>query len=156
MSARFAWLLQPIQLCDSTAKSGIDREDATIVWQSAEMSKGKRIKFEKGSRTDKILKKQLRAFRKKFGRDPGPGDPVFFDPNADTPQPIPRADLEQTMREVAQYLPPDIAYAYLKTDGMLVTEGNLHLWSDEDMEEWDAAIDEYWRLQDEQEDRGGN
>lgn len=120
------------------------------------MSKGKRIKFEKGSRTDKILKKQLRAFRKKFGRDPGPGDPVFFDPNADTPQPIPRADLEQTMREVAQYLPPDIAYAYLKTDGMLVTEGNLDLWSDEDMEEWDAAIDEYWRLQDEQEDRGGN
>lgn len=56
------------------------REVATIILHPADMGKGKRIKFEKGSRTDKILKKQLRAFRKKFGRDPGPNDPVFFDP----------------------------------------------------------------------------
>lgn len=116
------------------------------------MGKGRRVKFEKGSRTEKILKKQLRAFRKKFGRDPGPGDPIFFDPNADTPQPIPQADIDATMREVAQFLPPHIAYAYLKTGGMLVTESNLHLWSEDDMAEWDAALDEYWRLHDESEE----
>jgi hypothetical protein len=31
------------------------------------------------------LKEQREAFRKKFGRDPGPGDPVIFDPLADKP-----------------------------------------------------------------------
>jgi hypothetical protein len=28
------------------------------------------------------------AFREKFGRDPGPDDPVFFDPDADEPTPL--------------------------------------------------------------------
>lgn len=53
---------------------------------------------------------------------------------------------------MAQYLPPHIAYAYLKTGGMLVTESNMHLWSEEDMAEWNGAIDEFWRLYGEQED----
>ena len=35
----------------------------------------------------RAMKNQLRAFKKKFGREPGPNDPVFFDPDADTPQP---------------------------------------------------------------------
>jgi hypothetical protein len=30
-----------------------------------------------------MLLRQREAFRKKFGRDPGPSDPFFFDPNAD-------------------------------------------------------------------------
>lgn len=116
------------------------------------MGKGRRVKFEKGSRIDKILKKQLRAFRKKFGRDPGPNDPVFFDPNADTPQRISRADIDEGMRMFAEGLPPHIAYAYLKTDGLLPFEDNLHLFSEEDLAEWKAAVDEYWRLHGEQED----
>lgn len=116
------------------------------------MGKGRRIKFEKGSRTDKILKKQLRAFRKKFGRDPGPGDPLFFDPDADTPQPISRAVMEEGMREVAKLLPPDIAYAYLKTDGLLLTVENEHLMAPEDLEAWHAAIEEYWAMHEKQED----
>lgn len=116
------------------------------------MGKGRRVKFEKGDRTDKILKKQLRAFRKKFGRDPGPGDPVFFDPDADTPQPVPQAAIDATMRQVAEFLPPQIAYACLKTGGLLLTEENYHLMSDEDLAEWNAAVDEYYRLQAEQED----
>lgn len=31
------------------------------------------------------LEEQCEAFREKFGREPGPGDPVFFDPEADQP-----------------------------------------------------------------------
>jgi hypothetical protein len=124
------------------------RQTANFLGQDERMGKGRRIKFEKGGRVDKILKKQLRAFRKKFGRDPGQSDPVFFDPDADTPQPMPRAVLEEGMREVAKLLPPDIAYAYLKTDGLLVTEANIHLVPKADLEEWDAAIAEYWRLAD--------
>jgi hypothetical protein len=33
------------------------------------------------------LKQQLEAFREKFGREPGAGDPIFFDPDATEPRP---------------------------------------------------------------------
>jgi hypothetical protein len=33
----------------------------------------------------KILEQQREKFRQKFGRDPGPEDPVFFDPSVDAP-----------------------------------------------------------------------
>lgn len=33
------------------------------------------------------LENQLEAFREKFGREPGPGDPLFFDPDATNPPP---------------------------------------------------------------------
>lgn len=35
-----------------------------------------------------ILEQQRELFRQKFGRDPGPGDPIFFDPDMNTPDPI--------------------------------------------------------------------
>ena len=37
----------------------------------------------------KILKAQHKQFKEKFGRDPGPNDPIFFDPDSDTPRPMP-------------------------------------------------------------------
>ena len=35
-----------------------------------------------------VLLKQREAFIQKFGRKPGPTESVFFDPNADDPQPL--------------------------------------------------------------------
>ena len=35
-----------------------------------------------------ILEKQKQAFIEKFGREPSPNDPVFFDPDYDYPTPI--------------------------------------------------------------------
>ncbi len=35
-----------------------------------------------------LLLKQREAFIQKFGREPGLTEPVFFDPNADDPQPL--------------------------------------------------------------------
>jgi hypothetical protein len=32
------------------------------------------------------ITEQQRRFEKKFGRKMGPGDPIFFDPDADVPQ----------------------------------------------------------------------
>lgn len=32
-------------------------------------------------------------FKTKFGREPGPNDPVFFDPDCDTPTPITKEQL---------------------------------------------------------------
>jgi hypothetical protein len=46
---------------------------------------GKRSRVTKVAITDRtraILEAQQQRFREKFGRDPGPSDPVFFDPDA--------------------------------------------------------------------------
>ncbi len=49
-----------------------------------------------------IMKKQLRSFRKKFGREPGPGDPVFFDPDAESPVPISEVKFETEVIKAAR------------------------------------------------------
>jgi site-specific recombinase XerD len=46
------------------------------------------------------LLRQREAFKAKFGREPGPDDPVFFDPDADTPVPISREQMEADLDEV--------------------------------------------------------
>jgi hypothetical protein len=48
------------------------------------------------------LLQQRAAFRAKFGRDPGPGDPIFFDPDADTPVPISPDRMERELDEAAR------------------------------------------------------
>lgn len=53
-------------------------------------------------RVHQALLEQRKAFVEKFGREPGPGDPVFFDPDKDVPTPIDPdrldADLEKALR----------------------------------------------------------
>jgi hypothetical protein len=41
------------------------------------------------------LEEQKAAFRAKFGREPGPKDPIFFDPDAEEPRPIPIEQLNR-------------------------------------------------------------
>jgi hypothetical protein len=54
-------------------------------------------------RVRKALLDQRKAFIEKFGREPGPSDPVFFDPDKDVPTPIDAqrldADLEKAIRD---------------------------------------------------------
>jgi hypothetical protein len=100
--------------------------------------------------TNKALVKQLSAFRERFGRDPGPDDPVFFNPDEDTPEPVTSAqldDLDHKMIEamVEVGIPADVIYAYKKI-GRIVTQENEHLLSEQDREEWSDALDEYKRL----------
>jgi hypothetical protein len=49
------------------------------------------------------LLEQRKAFIEKFGREPGPNDPVFFDPDKDVPTQIDAArmdaDLEKALRD---------------------------------------------------------
>ena len=92
-----------------------------------------------------ILKKQLADFRKKFGRDPGPNDPVFFDPTKDEPTEIdPQAFAKDVVAAMkAAKTPPQIIYAYEKT-GRLLTSDNLDKYPPEAIAEWEAAIDDYF------------
>lgn len=97
-------------------------------------------------RTPHQLKMMQKAFKRKFGRDPGPNDPVFFDPDTDTPVPFPKekmqADVLAAMKGAG--LAPELIYAYRKT-GRLIMEGNNY--PPGAVEEWQAAIDEYFALE---------
>jgi len=88
-----------------------------------------------------------REFRERFGRDPGPDDPVFFDPSAEEPRTLDEdgealfiAMSEMAMRTAG--IDPAVIYASRKT-GLIVTERNQHLLSDDDRADWIEAIFEY-------------
>ena len=106
-------------------------------------TRGRTIKLDPESMD--MMNQQLQAFREKFGREAGPNDPVFFDPDADTPQPFPLEKYleESTKAMVAAGIRPEIIYAHRKTGGLIVTEENQGKLSAEDIAEWEAAIDEY-------------
>ena len=92
------------------------------------------------------IEHQLEAFRAKFGREPRPDDPIFFDPDAEEPTPISDRRYEQAMIDamVAADIPPELIYAFKRT-GRVVTEQNKRLLTPEELREWDEAIDEYHR-----------
>ena len=88
-----------------------------------------------------------REFRERFGRDPGPDDPVFFDPSAEEPRTLDEdgealfiAMSEMAMRRAG--IDASLIYASRKT-GLMVTERNQHLLSDDDRADWIEAIFEY-------------
>jgi hypothetical protein len=94
--------------------------------------------------TADALRRQGEAFKKKFGREPGPEDPVFFDPDADIPQPYPEEKMTQEMVTAMRRAGIDETriYAYQKT-GMMITETNYDQWSKADLAEYRQAMEEY-------------
>lgn len=48
-----------------------------------------------------MMEGQARCFREKFGRDPRPEDPIFFDPDANEPRP---RELDTVAREMTEGL----------------------------------------------------
>lgn len=57
-----------------------------------------------------VLQEQRERFRKRFGRDPGPRDPAFFDEDADVPTPMSavkvQAESIDSLREAGA--PPEV------------------------------------------------
>jgi hypothetical protein len=102
-----------------------------------------------GERKRKLAeaRRKLReAFIEKFGREPGPDDPLIFDDDYDTPVPLTeekfRARALEAMR--ATGTPPHLVYAFEKT-GFMVNEQAYKQMSPADRAEYDAAIKEYFR-----------
>ncbi len=91
---------------------------------------------------------QRQSFRQKFGREPGPQDLVFFDPDRDVPAPVDIDKSEEAllMAMKAAGIAPELIYAWQRT-GRLVTEENLERLSAEAVAEWQGAIEEYRQLQ---------
>ena len=93
-----------------------------------------------------IYRTQVEDFRRKFGREMGPDDPFFFDPEADTPQFRAPADAEIAIDLLARLMGEagiDAAaiYAFKKTGGLFPSP-ELSL-SAEERIEWNAAVYEY-------------
>jgi hypothetical protein len=97
---------------------------------------------------EQALEDQTKAFIAKFGRAPGPNDPIFFDPDSDVPRPYPEEKLKAEMLEAmkAAGMRPELIYAYEKT-GFFVNETGYKSMSPADRREYDDAIDEYFRLE---------
>jgi hypothetical protein len=75
----------------------------------------------------------------KFGHEPGPDDPIFFDLDGDQV----RADTADAMR--AAGIAPALIYAYEET-GLIVTQENRRLIPDVELREFDDKVREYYEL----------
>jgi len=93
-----------------------------------------------------VYRTQVEAFRKKFGRDMGPDDPFFFDPDSETPQFRAPHEVDVALDLLAMLMGQagvDAAaiYAFKKTGGLFPTPtAGL---SAEEIAEWDRAVQEY-------------
>jgi hypothetical protein len=73
------------------------------------------------------LEQRRQAFVNKFGREPGPGDPIFFDPDADQPRFRTEAQMNEMRDEICTVMlnsgiDPAYVYAYFE-DGPLANDG---------------------------------
>jgi hypothetical protein len=123
----------------------------------AKKEKAGRTNYDDGSTTvtmfpelQQLLREQRRAFAGKFGREPGPDDPLFFDPDADTPQFITERTSDRLIEQLVEAMrkagvDEAYIYGYTKT-GLLVTRENMHLMRPEELKEFEEAVREYQRL----------
>jgi len=104
---------------------------------------------------------QLQAFRAKFGRDPGPDDPVFFDPDADEPTEMTDRHWDEGMASIAQAATEaGVDPAYIRAwqeVGYVVTDANQHLFSAAEVQAYlDAVARHRDDLDDEEFDADGD
>ena len=94
-------------------------------------------------------RRQTEAFLRRFGREMGPDDPFFFDPDADTPRFLPPDKAAGALEFIANVMTqagvdPAAVYAFRKTGGLLPVRGREM--RPEDLAEWNAAFDEYYEM----------
>ena len=65
------------------------------------MKKAKRV-IKLPPQAMEALIEQRRLFVEKFGRQPGPDDPVFFDPDASEPTPIDLGEIKRGIADAAK------------------------------------------------------
>jgi hypothetical protein len=113
-----------------------------VMWKDDRSKRSRKLKRTSALRD--AMRRQFQAFREKFGRDPRPEDPVFFDPDSATPKPIPLATLQREIVELITKarVSPEFIYAYRRT-GLIVTKENYRLLSPKDRAAWDLAVQEF-------------
>jgi SEC-C motif len=92
-----------------------------------------------------ILERQREKFIARYGREPGPDDPIFVDvPSDDEYDEMVTKAMEQAG------VAPQVIYAFRKT-GRIITEENAKFVPAAALEAWQHAIDEYEALMEDQE-----
>lgn len=92
------------------------------------------------------IRAQYRRFEEKFGRPPGPGDPIFFDPDSDEPAPLSLlgAERESTALLESAGIHPAWIYANQHTGGLLPRSGGTFA-DQANTRDWDQAVERYLR-----------
>lgn len=126
--------------------------DPRFVQQERRPDGGRIIQWDQdspaGAMISSAMERQAEAFRKKFDRDPGPDDPVFFDPGADVPvalaiEPL-NAELTKLIDKAEDIgVNPGLLKAWQHL-GYVVTAGNQHLFSAAEVDAWNDAVNRYW------------
>lgn len=94
--------------------------------------------------TTATMREQRQAFLAKFGCEPGPDDPIFFDPTADEPRPPGEEAFDDAILKAFDQAGIDPAYAKAWRDlGYLVPEMNRHTFTAHEIEAWDEAVERY-------------
>ena len=124
-----------------------DKKKAKKVKQAKQVKQGAgRRTYDLSDETMVALWRQRQAFEERFGRPPGPDDPLFFDPDLDIPTAITPVKMEAAMTDVMTRagIDPAFIYAHQHT-GLLLTEENVDLVTDAERQEWADAVDRYHR-----------
>lgn len=92
------------------------------------------------------IRAQYRRFEEKFGRPPGPDDPIFFDPDSDEPTPLSLLDAERESTALleAAGVHPAWVYANQHTGGLLPRPDGTFA-DDANTRDWNEAVDRYLR-----------
>ncbi|MFK0101397.1 hypothetical protein [Streptomyces sp. NPDC091040] len=95
-------------------------------------------------RLRKGLKGQKKAFREKFGRAPGPNDPLFFDPEADEPTRLTKECFDRellAMADRAEEMGVDPAFLHAWREvGYVVTEENRSMFTTAEVLTFSRAV----------------
>jgi len=121
----------------------IDKDFAFDLTDTGDVTK----KVPMSDETIKAFKLQAEKFKEKFGREIGPNDPVFFDPNKDIPTPIDEDILEkETIKAMEKAnIPAHFIYAFKKT-GLMLFEGSENKYTKKDIKNYEDAVEEYFNL----------
>ena len=93
------------------------------------------------SEMNAALAAQEDMFKAKFGREMGADDPIFFDPDTDTPMPLSMDTAFEGIREAAERAGVDVAYIDAWQEvGYMVTEANKHTFSHAEVMAWEQAV----------------
>lgn len=100
-----------------------------------------------GRMLQEALQANRRAFQEKFGRDPGPDDPVFFDPESDEPTPLSPDSWQAGFAQLRQAavdagLDPGYVAAWQEV-GYVVTDENRHLFSAAEVQTYLDAVERH-------------
>jgi len=91
-----------------------------------------------------------REFTERFGREPGPQDPLFFDPTNDVPTQmspeVAAAQFDTMLESMAAQTDDPMLQAQLraaKDVGFILTESNMHLFTAHEIDAWEDALDRH-------------